>query len=87
MTLASTRASDAPLFLQVGAFGNPVNAERLRARLTDRLGNPVRIENSVADGLTLYKVRIGPLASRNEASELRARLAALGLSTPHLVQN
>lgn len=75
------------LFLQVGAFGDPNNAERLRERLSDRLSDPVQIENGERNGLALYKVRIGPLASRLEADRLSEELTGLGLESMKLVHN
>ncbi|MBN2886120.1 MAG: septal ring lytic transglycosylase RlpA family protein [Chromatiaceae bacterium] len=75
------------LFLQVGAFGDPNNAERLRERLTDRLSDPVQIENSERNGLALYKVRIGPLGSRLDADRLSEELTNLGVGGMQLVQN
>lgn len=84
---APDTATDRPVYLQVGAFGDPVNAERLRERLTDRVNNPILVENDDHDGLALYKVRIGPLASHGEAERLSTELASLGVGKVQLIQN
>jgi rare lipoprotein A len=75
------------LYLQVGAFGDPGNAERLRRRLVAQLSEQVRVQSSVASGPTLYKVRVGPLRSQGEAQRVSAKLATLGMSEPRPVWN
>ncbi|NKN32624.1 septal ring lytic transglycosylase RlpA family protein [Marichromatium bheemlicum] len=75
------------LYVQVGAFGDPRNAERLRSRLTPELGDPILVENTRSAGSALYRVRIGPLASHTEASALTERLANLGIGETRLIQN
>jgi rare lipoprotein A len=66
-------------YLQVGAFSDPGNAERLRARLAEtELPAPQVRPTRLARG-TVYRVRIGPLPGRAEAERLRPVLARLGL--------
>lgn len=80
--------SGQPLYLQIGAFGDPQNAERLRARLaTTGVKDRIRILTSTADGSSLYKVRIGPLDSEQDAERLSRQLAALGVEPPRRVGN
>ncbi|MDR2788354.1 MAG: septal ring lytic transglycosylase RlpA family protein [Candidatus Accumulibacter sp.] len=74
-------ASDAGtkgIFLQLGAFSSEENAENLRAHLTrelDWLEESLRIQ--AGDGI--YRVRLGPYASRADASAVAERIrAALG---------
>ncbi|AHF05310.1 rare lipoprotein A [Marichromatium purpuratum 984] len=83
----TTEGGSGGLYVQVGAFGDPRNAERLRSRLRPELGDPILVENSRSAGSALYRVRIGPLASRTEASALTERLAGLGIAETRLVQN
>ncbi|MCF1182370.1 septal ring lytic transglycosylase RlpA family protein [Marichromatium gracile] len=83
----TTTASGGALYVQVGAFGDPRNAERLRSRLRPELGDPILVENSRSADNALYRVRIGPLASHTEASALTERLAGLGIAETRLVQN
>ncbi len=62
--------------VQVGAFANPDNAQRLAARM--RSAGLVAFVDEV-DGL--YKVRVGSFATRQEAGELAQRLRVEGLPT------
>ena len=76
------------LYLQIGAFGDPRNAERLRERISPELAVQVRVQQSAEGVPGLYKVRIGPLASEVEARHLSTRLSALGVQeTPRLIWN
>jgi len=62
-------------FIQLGAFGNPENAESFRshmARELDWLSDKLRTE--VAG--KLHRVQIGPFASRSEAEAAVSRIAA-----------
>ncbi|MEW6445437.1 MAG: septal ring lytic transglycosylase RlpA family protein [Pseudomonadota bacterium] len=70
------------VFLQVGAFSDPLNADRLRSRLAAAQFPQVAVARQ-ADGL--HRVRIGPLGSVEEADSLAARLDALGVSSRHMV--
>jgi rare lipoprotein A len=73
-------------YLQVGAFSDQVNAERLRALLSDAGVNDVVIRYDAAAGRGLYRVRIGPLTSASEFDTLASRVRSLGVtSTPQLV--
>lgn len=75
---ASIGASDdnAPgIYLQLGAFGNPDNAENMRnhlARELDWLNEPLRIRS----GGGLHRLHLGPYASRGEAEQIAERIRA-----------
>ncbi|MEJ2618874.1 MAG: septal ring lytic transglycosylase RlpA family protein [Candidatus Thiodiazotropha sp.] len=73
------------LFLQVGAFGDSQNAQRLKQRLEEALKTSVLIEggNSVAN--SVYRVQVGPIASVELADHLSQRLTQLGIENPHVV--
>jgi rare lipoprotein A len=74
-------------YLQVGAFGARANAEQMRRRLRGQLAAPVTIadaDSSGAGARALYRVRVGPVASRTDAERLAGELAALGVG-PSLV--
>lgn len=75
------------LYVQVGAFGDRQNAERLRERLSPQLDEQVRVQRPGADGANLYKVRVGPLASAGEARRVSAKLSSLGVSEPRTIWN
>lgn len=77
-------ALNASLYLQAGAFADGANANRLVGRLrTGGIAN-VFILPLAANGRTLHRVRIGPLASVAEFDALAARLAQLGIPDARL---
>lgn len=63
--------------VQVGAFGQKVNAERLASTLR-AAGFRTTIRPVAGGGKTLYGVRVGPVGSPQEAAVLARRLAAAG---------
>lgn len=75
------------LYLQVGAFAEQANAERLRARLHRMDLRHVAIERGEHNDAPIYRVRIGPLSSAAEADRLVRMLSAMGLAQPHVVDN
>lgn len=73
------------LYLQVGAFADRGNAERMKARI-DSVGDaPVLISEGNTGPGTIYRVRLGPLTSVEKADLLVNRLAALGVAEAHVV--
>ncbi|CAK0741706.1 Endolytic peptidoglycan transglycosylase RlpA [Gammaproteobacteria bacterium] len=74
------------LYLQVGAFSNFDNAERLRQRLTDAvLVNCAISSTQTTTQQTLYRLRLGPLDSVESADRLMEPLARLGIHDPRIV--
>jgi rare lipoprotein A len=69
-------AAGAGFMVQVGAFSNPSNAERLREMLA-RTGE-ARIETTQARGRPVYRVRLGPWFDRAQAEAVRTRLLSSG---------
>ncbi len=69
--------------VQAGAFGNAENARRLSAELT-RIA-PARATRALVDGRTVYRVRLGPFATRDEAVAMLERVIAAGHRDAHLV--
>ena len=84
-TGAPAAGTDPALFLQVGAFAERGNAERLRARLRRHDIATIRIEPPEEDASPVYRVRVGPLPDVEEADLLAKRLTQLGMNTPHVV--
>ena len=72
------------LFLQVGAFVSRNNAEQLRSRLLAEIDS-LNVNTGYSEEKNIYRVRIGPLSSVEQADELATRIASLGFSTPHIV--
>ena len=69
-----TRVLQHGFAVQVGAFSQEPNAKLLQKQL-EQLGEKAWIDHS-----QLYRVRIGPVATRDEAIRIRTRLEAAGLS-------
>ncbi len=72
----ATENSTVPVYLQVGAFSERVNAEQLQQKLTGQINQAVRIDSSAGN---LHKVRVGPLNNADEARQIMLRLASLGI--------
>ncbi|TDY04334.1 septal ring lytic transglycosylase RlpA family protein [Thiohalophilus thiocyanatoxydans] len=83
-TTAQAAADNESIFIQVGAFSSRDNAEKLRARLTQRFDD-LDVAAPFHEETRLYRVRIGPLPSREQADQLVEQLARSGLGSPRLV--
>lgn len=77
-TPAGERAPPDAVYLQVGAFGDAVAAQRLAQRLQGEALAPVSVQAASGDDRRLHRVRLGPLPQALVAQTV-ARLAALGL--------
>ena len=62
------------LYVQIGAFGNRSNAERLSSRVSPSVSAPVSIQRVERNPHPLYRVKVGPLASVQSADALSRRL-------------
>ena len=84
-TADRTAQSAPPLYLQVGAFGDPQNADR-RLRLLQQGGiGSAFVAADYSVNPALYRVRIGPVETVEQHDALVARLAGLGIEDTHLV--
>jgi rare lipoprotein A len=84
VTGATVAAGNLTLFIQAGAFADPVNAERLAAKLRGGgYGNVFVRENRVA-GRTMYRVRIGPVPDVAEFDRVVAALESVGVNDARL---
>lgn len=70
---APRAASDFQYWIQVGSFSSRSRADDLRKLLGD-LGYAGSITAHDADGVTMHRVRIGPIASRPEADLMLGKL-------------
>jgi len=69
------------LYLQVGAFRDLSNAEKLRTRLRQDNFHRVTIQKARSDNSVVYRVRLGPIPSADAADRLASRLDDEGLPT------
>jgi rare lipoprotein A len=73
------------MFVQIGAFAQPENAERLVARLrASGFANP-QVVSASDDRRRLHRVLLGPIADSGEFDQVNARLRAIGVSGSRLV--
>jgi len=71
------------LFVQAGSFGRHDNALRLSARLAN-LGN-AQIQQATVQGRTVFRVRIGPIASVDDADRTLAAVVAAGQADARVI--
>jgi len=75
---AATDASSATRWLvQLGAFGDQANAERLAARVAT-FGYEAEVSAFPSSGRTVYRVRVGPEDTRARAEAIASALSAHG---------
>ena len=72
------------LYLQVGAFSDKKNANKLYKRLS-RMFKQRQIHSDLSTGNNVYRVRIGPLANVADADKLSALLNNKGIPTTKIV--
>ncbi len=78
-------ASGSPnLYVQLGAFADANNAERMATQLKS-LGYAPRVSQTRQGSTTLHRVRLGPMRDVGAADELVQRLFRLGFSQRHIV--
>ena len=73
------------IFVQAGAFSVRANAERLQRDLNGIA--PVQVDPINVRGRTLYRVKLGPIASVQKADEVLERVIALGSTGARVVKN
>ena len=76
--------------VQAGAYSSATEAEQQRARLALQ-GYSARLHEREINGRMVYRVRIGPFDTRNEADKLREQLQSAGVDAilipaPHPAQ-
>ena len=76
------------LYLQVGAFADRENAERLSRRVTSLSpGAAIQVREGSSDKINgpVYRVRIGPLPSVEDVDRLTHKLTGIGIVDSHVV--
>jgi rare lipoprotein A len=71
-------------FIQVGAFGDPANASRLKGKLSG-LGRVEVAAAPAANGVTLHKVRVGPFSDAASAQAALDEIRRSGFPEARLV--
>jgi rare lipoprotein A len=71
------------IFIQAGAFASNTNAMRMKEKL-DSLGTVV-VASIRVNGTDLYRVRLGPISTVDEADRLLARAQSAGASDAKIV--
>jgi rare lipoprotein A len=74
------------LYLQVGAFANPDAAELLKDKLSTMVNAPVFISSVVRNQQTLHRVRMGPVNTQGEATQIQNSVRLANLGQPTLVK-
>ena len=82
-TITTTSVAPSRIYVQAGAFSRVDNAIRLRAKLTG-LGK-VQVARAKVDDRRLFRVRLGPVGSVEEADRLLARLISIGHTDARVV--
>jgi rare lipoprotein A len=77
--------SDGFIYLQAGAFASQNNADSLRGRLRDAIDPLVTVNTSPDPARPLYRVRLGPLESVEQAMRLAAELDRLGVNGARVI--
>jgi rare lipoprotein A len=81
---AKPGAGEPRIFLQLGAFAERANAERVVEDLRKGKIGAVIIDTRRINDREIHRVRLGPLASVEAADALTARVERLGLGTPRV---
>lgn len=84
-TRQATTDTPATLFLQVGAFSNRDNAKRMEQRLQSSGLGEIHILDASNTSGPLYRVRIGPLATVDDADRVSNSLVSLGISDTRVI--
>jgi rare lipoprotein A len=79
-----TAQAAARIYLQLGAFGDRANAERVADAARREGIDHVDIESAGVNGHTVHRVRVGPLADVAAADALTPRIERLGFGAPRV---
>ena len=74
-----------PVWLQVGAFSDETNADRLKTRLANEGIDRVVLQPEGRARKRIYRVRIGPLTAVDEIEHMLERVRALGILDAHIL--
>ncbi|MGH7031141.1 MAG: septal ring lytic transglycosylase RlpA family protein [Stellaceae bacterium] len=80
---ADTSGSSGRLYIQAGAFSMRENARRVQSRIAP-LGS-VRVMTAAVNGIEVYRVRLGPVASKEQADRLLQSVVSSGYPAARIV--
>ncbi len=83
--LADKVAEDIPIFIQLGSFGEELNAINLLRDLQDLNERAASISELATNNGLFYRVRVGPLFDIDEVNTVIQRLKDKGFTTAHVV--
>ena len=83
--LPKTAGGDGYIYVQLGAFGAVDNAETLADKLRNSDFRTVRVHRVVKKAKALYKVRIGPMPTRDIAYGVLSRLTKSGQKSARII--
>jgi rare lipoprotein A len=72
------------IYLQVGAFADPANAEHVAAQLRTANFAPVQVVDATIGGRLVHRVRVGPLADVDSADRVTSQIEQMGLPHPQV---
>ncbi|WP_426701026.1 septal ring lytic transglycosylase RlpA family protein [Rhodanobacter sp. Col0626] len=72
------------IYLQVGAFSDTDNADRLAQRLRQANLGAVQVSDTEINGRRVRRVRVGPLADVDRADQVSNRIETMGLPRPQV---
>ena len=74
-----------PLYIQMGSFSNPVNANNLVQNLLNANESTAQVSRLQTNRGLFYRVRVGPLYDIDEANAIVRRLKTKGFKTARIV--
>ena len=83
----TTHVDSQQMYVQIGAFSNRENAERLRQNLSQLALASIQIEPGKIQNRTVYRVRIGPLNNSSDADRMLQTLSRHGHSGAHIISD
>ncbi len=84
--VVSAIAHSPSIYIQVGAFSERDNAERLRRQLNGHTYDPVITQHVRVNGGDIHRVRVGPIATVDEADKMVQRMMWQGYDPTLIVE-
>ncbi|HEX7814071.1 septal ring lytic transglycosylase RlpA family protein [Dyella sp.] len=72
------------IFLQVGAFSDSANAERVAQQLRAANFAPVQVIDTQVNGRTVRRVRLGPISDVDKSDQITTQIETMGLPRPQV---